>query len=59
VENSVVSLTPLTAEAGTGAPLSAILNKTAIDNADGIPGNLERLFAPPPTPAPQPAANPA
>ena len=29
---------------GTGSPLSATLDKTAIDNADGIPGNLAELF---------------
>ena len=29
---------------GTGATISAPLDKTAIDNADGTPGNLDRLF---------------
>ncbi|MDB4541609.1 sulfatase-like hydrolase/transferase [Akkermansiaceae bacterium] len=28
----------------TGAPLSATLDKTAIDNTDGTPGNLTKLF---------------
>lgn len=36
--------TPHSTHAGTGAPLSVPLTKSAIDNADGISGNLTRLF---------------